>query len=572
MPENLRLLLIEDSEDDALLLLRELRKRGYNTTSKRVSTAAAVTDALDNEEWDLIISDYVMPGFDGLEALALYRERRLNVPFIVVSGHIGEEIAVAAMQAGADDYLMKDRLARLVPAVERALQKADMRRAHHRASEALRESEERFRQLAENVGAVFFMFEQPTNFSLGTLSYVSPAFQAIWGFPCETLVRDPDLWHKSIHVEDRRKIDERLCESRQTRIVEEFRVVRMDMNTRWVHLRTFPVRNDRGEVYRIAAIAEDVTARKRSEEQLAAKSRQLEQTVSELRKTEEDLRFSNDELTKARNELEIRVQQRTAALAAANEELHSQMDERKRLETELLEIAENERRRIGFDLHDDLGQKLMGISMLLKALETNLRNKDLPEAAMTQEVQTLLHQVVNHTHNLAHCFSDLRRDDEELPRQLHKLAVTAKTTFHISCRFRSIGTIPPIPADASMQMYKIAQESISNAIKHGKAKRVSIVLSRRESDLVLRIKNDGVPYQPAREPSNRLGMRIMNYRAHLVGADFEIRPNGNCGTIVRFSLPCQISHAENSAINEASNSEEEAARSEESEAEILATA
>src|SRR3954453_11637791 len=110
MPQTLRILLVEDSEADAELVLRELRRGGFNTSHKRVASAAAVSDALDSESWDFIISDYVMPGFDGLEALALYRERRLDVPFIVVSGHIGEDIAVAAMQAGADDYLMKDRL------------------------------------------------------------------------------------------------------------------------------------------------------------------------------------------------------------------------------------------------------------------------------------------------------------------------------------------------------------------------------------------------------------------------------------------------------------------------------
>src|SRR3569832_1552193 len=104
MGQALRILLIEDSEDDAELLLRELRRAGYVPSAKRVASAAEVTTALDSESWDLIISDYVMPGFDGLEALALYRERWLDVPFIVVSGHIGEEIAVSAMQAGADDF------------------------------------------------------------------------------------------------------------------------------------------------------------------------------------------------------------------------------------------------------------------------------------------------------------------------------------------------------------------------------------------------------------------------------------------------------------------------------------
>jgi len=547
MPQTLRILLVEDSEADAELVLRELRRGGFNTSHKRVASAAAVSDALDSESWDFIISDYVMPGFDGLEALALYRERRLDVPFIVVSGHIGEDIAVAAMQAGADDYLMKDRLARLVPAVTRALQKAEMRRAHHRANEALRDSEERFRQLAENVGAVFFMFERPSETSPGMLSYVSPAFRSVWGFPCETLIGTTDLWLKSVHAEDRETLENRLGEMCRGNFALDFRVVRLDLKVRWVHFRTFPVRNESGQVYRIAAIAEDITERKRAEEELAANARKLEQTVAELRVTEEELRCSNEELSRARAELEVRVQQRTAALAEANAELKSQMAERKRLESELLEIAGNERRRIGFDLHDDLGQKLMGISLLLKALETNLKHKNAAEAEQIRDVQSLLSQVISHTHNLAHCFSGLDAQEVDLEGQLDNLVATVRKTFPISCRYRPLGDIPNLIAESTLQLYKIAQESISNAIKHGKANRVTVILARKNGEIILRIKNDGVPYQVEREPSNRLGMRIMNYRAHLIGGELSIEPNGNCGTIVTCKVPCISPKARNQA-------------------------
>jgi len=156
--QSLRILLVEDSEDDAELLLLELRRGGFGPVARRVASAEEMKVALDEESYDLVVSDYVMPGFGGLEALALFRERGLQIPFIVVSGHIGEEIAVAAMRAGADDYLMKDRLARLVPAIKRALQESEIRRAHRNANEALRDSEERFRQLAENIGAAFFCY------------------------------------------------------------------------------------------------------------------------------------------------------------------------------------------------------------------------------------------------------------------------------------------------------------------------------------------------------------------------------------------------------------------------------
>jgi signal transduction histidine kinase len=214
------------------------------------------------------------------------------------------------------------------------------------------------------------------------------------------------------------------------------------------------------------------------------------------------------------------------------------MTERKRLENELLEIAENERRRIGFDLHDDLGQKLMGVSLLLKALETNLTHKRLPEADETRKVQSLIHQVINHTHNLAHCFSSLESEGEDLAELFRQLTANARKTFHIAARFRALGQIPSLPADTTLQLYKIAQESVSNSIKHGKAKQVSVLLARRGDELVLRIKNDGVPFPVERGPSNRLGLRIMNYRAHLIGGNLEIRPNGSSGTLVSCSLRC----------------------------------
>src|SRR5205814_3883594 len=119
------------------------------------------------KQWDIVVSDYAMPSFSGLDALRIVQESRIDAPFILVSGQIGEDMAVAAMKAGAHDYLMKDKLGRLVPAVERELREAEVRRARKRADFALRESEERFRQLAENIGAVFFMSENPTHDSPG---------------------------------------------------------------------------------------------------------------------------------------------------------------------------------------------------------------------------------------------------------------------------------------------------------------------------------------------------------------------------------------------------------------------
>jgi len=147
----LRVLIAEDSEDDARLLLRELERAGFDPASERVDSAAAMQAALDRHPWDLVIGDYSMPEFSGPAALALLRARDLDTPFIFVSGTIGEDVAVEAMKAGAQDFLTKGNLRRLIPAIERELRDAEVRRERRRAQTALLERA-RLAELTSDVG------------------------------------------------------------------------------------------------------------------------------------------------------------------------------------------------------------------------------------------------------------------------------------------------------------------------------------------------------------------------------------------------------------------------------------
>jgi diguanylate cyclase (GGDEF)-like protein len=137
MSKPIRVLIIEDSENDALLLVRELRRGGFEPEFERLETATAMADALANGKWDLVVSDYSMPRFSGIAALELLKQSGVDLPFIIVSGAIGDDVAVAAMKAGAHDYMMKTNLQRLVPAVERELREAESRRARKRSDEKL---------------------------------------------------------------------------------------------------------------------------------------------------------------------------------------------------------------------------------------------------------------------------------------------------------------------------------------------------------------------------------------------------------------------------------------------------
>jgi PAS domain S-box-containing protein len=183
MNKPLRVLIVEDSESDTQLLLRLLRKAGYEAQSERVESAEAMEAALGRGPWDLVLADYRMPQFSAPDALALLKESGLDLPFIVVSGGIGEATAVAAMKAGAHDYLMKDNLARLVPAVERELREAANRAGKRRTAEALRESELRNRLLLETATDAIVLTDTE-----GTIHFTNPAVAQVFGYQPEELV------------------------------------------------------------------------------------------------------------------------------------------------------------------------------------------------------------------------------------------------------------------------------------------------------------------------------------------------------------------------------------------------
>jgi two-component system, OmpR family, phosphate regulon sensor histidine kinase PhoR len=128
MALSLHVLLVEDSEDDAALLIRELQRGGYDPTVHRVETADAMHAALDAEQWDIVVADYVLPRFSALAALVLLRKRGVDLPFIIVSGSIGPGIAAAAVKAGAHDYFMKGETAEICAAIDRVMTEADERR------------------------------------------------------------------------------------------------------------------------------------------------------------------------------------------------------------------------------------------------------------------------------------------------------------------------------------------------------------------------------------------------------------------------------------------------------------
>ena len=250
-----RVLMIEDNEDDALLIVRYLRSGGLDIEYERVETTEAMGAALSARPPDIVISDNTMPAFDAESALRQLHACRLDVPFIVVSGQIGEETAVALMRAGAHDFVLKDSLARLLPAVARELREAEERRERRRTQSALRTSEERFRLVAEHLLDVVFRYR------LGPdpgLEYISSAVTSMTGHSPQELYDAPALIFAMAEPEDQA----RMAESWRAPSTDPLVMRWHDANglTKWIEQRAVAVHDDQGQCVAVEGILRDITA------------------------------------------------------------------------------------------------------------------------------------------------------------------------------------------------------------------------------------------------------------------------------------------------------------------------
>lgn len=268
----IRVLIVEDSENDALLLLRELR-RAYDPQFERVATADQMRVALE-KYWDVIISDFSMPGFDGLDALRLLQEAKLDIPFIIVSGAIGEDIAVHAMKAGASDYVMKGKLARLVPAIERELREAEGRQERRRGELALAH----MAAIVESSDdAIIGMALDST-----VLSWNFGA-EKTYGYSAkEALGNRISLVAPPISAGEIPQIFARIKRGEHVDRYETIRV-KKDGTPIDVSLTISPIKNSSGEIIGVSAIERDITTQKRVESERKRLIEELQDAVARIK-------------------------------------------------------------------------------------------------------------------------------------------------------------------------------------------------------------------------------------------------------------------------------------------------
>jgi signal transduction histidine kinase len=210
----------------------------------------------------------------------------------------------------------------------------------------------------------------------------------------------------------------------------------------------------------------------------------------------------------------------------------------RRLEQKILEIGEGERRRIGHDLHDGLGQHLTGIALLAKALRQRLGAQQHADAQQAAKIAELVNESIGWTRDLARGLSPVTLDSEGLPPALEELAVNASNLLGIRCTCRYDGDEFPVDAESALHLYRIAQEAINNSVKHGKARSVEVGLRRQGDRVTMTVTDDGSGLSAKTLQNPGIGLQIMQYRARMIGATLSVaRAGASRGTLVTCSLP-----------------------------------
>ncbi len=717
----IKILILEDNPGDAKLMELELKKNGILFTSTRVETREEFTRALTEFKPSIILADSQLPDFDGMSALAIIKEKNLNIPFILVSGTMLEESIIETIKKGATDFIVKSRLFRLGPALVRAVEQDTTQKKGLMTEKALQQSQYLIQRIAETNPGVTFLYDlltarifyankrlreilgyssdeliersakapekifHPDDFAdhlmhfeklkkdrtdsvyetefrikhangewrwvlardmvfargadgtpyqgIGVafditqrkkteaalqesermlrrvtnhiedvlwlsspdfkkFMYVSPAYEKVWGRNCESLYQDPQGFFETIHPEDKVLTEVLMTSSTPKELV--FRIIRPDGSYRWVKCRVRPLYTPNGEFNQKMGIATDITEKRAAEmlrSRLAAivnftddaiMSTNLDGIIISWNRSAErifgytaeemigqplsclyppDRLQEHDEIFNRIKKGETVSQFETVQVRRDKSRFHysltvspikdeqgqlmgasaigQDISERRRLEEEILRASELEQRRIGQDLHDTVCQNLTGISFLTKVVEKDLTKKSAPEVPQVQEILDLLEETTSLTRSLARGLVAVSPEINGLKSALEEYANQVKKMFKVHCQIRYDDSIEfPNPSHA-IHLFRIVQEAVANAIKHGKATIIQINVKQDNNLLELAISDNGDGIKGKLNPQG-MGLRIMEYRANLMGGTFSVARGPQNGTAVSCRLKLDL--------------------------------
>ncbi len=480
MAQPLRVLLVEDNPRDAELLVRALRRAGFEPDWQRVVTEEEYLRHLE-DGFDLVLSDYELPQLNGLRALQLLKARGLDLPFIIVSGAIGEDTAVAAIKEGASDYLLKDRMARLGPAILQALEQGRLRRERRQTEAALAERQEIYRAIVDQAADAIVLIDEET---LHFVEFNDAACAGL-GYSREEFARLTvvDLAAGAASGDD-------AAERYRTRAGQHFetRQRRKDGSWRDVHISRQRI-HIRGRHY-LAAIWRDITERKQAEAQLKAATEQMR------------------------------------ALAA-------------RVES----VREQERTSIAREIHDVFAQELTRLKIDLVWLARRLA-RPVDEAmrpALVERIADATAQTDIAISTVQRIATELRPvilDSLGLSAAVEWQAEDFARRTGIACRAVAPRGVTPLDRDRATALFRILQESLTNVARHAQASTVEVRLAEESDAVTLTVSDDGrgITADECRDPRS-IGLIGMRERAQAFGGGVEFAGAQGAGTTISVRIP-----------------------------------
>jgi signal transduction histidine kinase len=480
----LALLVVEDSEADFDRLIASLERSSSGATAVRVETPEQLQDALVATHWSAVIADHRLPRLDSLQALRIVRAVQPDLPFLVVSDMSGEEAAVTAIQAGADDYIVRGHLSRAAPALQRALVVGAARRRQRETEEALRESEARFRALASNLPGLVLQIHVEDG---GTLAfhYASSGSQRLFGITPNDLAREPGRFFDLLQPGDAADLRIALRQSLQPPkyIRHECRLMpSCTASTTWIEFSARPRRLPSGRLL-WDAIVSDLSPQKRADH-------------------------------------EARVLQR----------------ELRELSSYLVRVREQEREAIAREIHDEVGSILTAIKLDVAWFKKQLGR----DAALLDKLRQLDHLVDRAGVSSTRLVHDLRPGilDAGIVAALEWAASEFEQRTGIACRFDTQHERLALEPDQDITVFRICQEALNNITKHAAATQVVVWLAADDLQLLLEIRDNGRGFAPGEPGSpNCFGLRGMKERALSLGGTVDISSEPGNGTTIALTLP-----------------------------------
>jgi two-component system, LuxR family, sensor kinase FixL len=490
-----KILLVDDTPSKLYSLASLLENAGHEVVQARSGKEALRT--LLKQDFALILLDVSMPGMDGFETAELIRQRKNSeyTPIIFITGISTSEMHMhKGYSLGAVDYIFTP----VIPEILCAKVAVFVELFRHR--EQIKESEERFRSVTET--ALCGILTVNTQ---GSIEYANPSVERMFGY-------DPgDLEGRQLSLLLPRKFRNmaRLSNLQQERVRRmlgrTFVIQAKRRNGKLFPVELSIARRGEGGRTLFTAMLLDVTAREAAQEQVRCYTNELEE-----------------------------AQQKMMTMMRA---LEAEVTERKSAEEKILQISEREQRRLGEELHDGLGQTLTGISFMTKVMAKKLENEGSSEAENAAQISKYVNDAIGRTRDLARGFYPIELEKNGLISALHDLAAREHSLFGVECEiFTDYKNLVP-DLNKAAQVYRIAQEAIENAIKHGDARKITVRLAKENGHVNLTVQDDGKGIPKALPKSRGMGLQIMKYRAGMLAGSFDIKRGLRKGTVVICSFP-----------------------------------